>query len=273
MSRRIDLFNPAATYGAIAGNYTSAAERWWPDVATTVVSLLDLRPGNRLLDVASGGGAVALEAGPLVTPGGSVHGLDISPDMVAIAQERAHAAGLSDAVRFSVADMHAIPFHPASFDAVSCALGLFFAKDIPEVTYKLWRLLGPDGRLCLATLGKHVFSPAFDWYCAAVDAEGVDSQALCPWTRTDMPQKVRSILQGVGLADPMLRTRTLTIPLDGPSDWSTIVQSTGIARIHQELDGAAADRVRDSMERMFARERVSTLDLEVIYTLVKKGPA
>jgi ubiquinone/menaquinone biosynthesis C-methylase UbiE len=68
----------------------------------------DLRPGQRVLDLGTGTGSVALACAPRVTPGGHVLGVDISPEMLALARERASRAALTN-LSFADGRAEAIP--------------------------------------------------------------------------------------------------------------------------------------------------------------------
>ena len=85
-------------------------------------------PGERVLDVGCGTGAVALAVSALVAPGGSVMGLDVSGPMLACARRRADAAGIAS-VSFRNGDAQVCPLPPASFDAVVSRFGVMFFDD------------------------------------------------------------------------------------------------------------------------------------------------
>jgi ubiquinone/menaquinone biosynthesis C-methylase UbiE len=102
-----------------------------------------IRAGMRVLDVGSGAGDVALLAAELVGPGGSVVGMDRNPGVLAMARERAHAAGLSN-VSFMEADLQTVAPR-GDFDAVTGRLVLLFAPDPVETLRTLSRQLRPGG--------------------------------------------------------------------------------------------------------------------------------
>ena len=104
------------------------------------------RPGERVLDVGCGNGAVALAVSALVAPGGSVMGLDISGPMLAHARQRADAAGIAS-VSFRKGDAQVYPLPPASFDAVVSRFGVMFFDDPVAAFANLGRALRPGGRI------------------------------------------------------------------------------------------------------------------------------
>ena len=102
--------------------------------------------GADVLDIGCGTGTLALAARRRVGAGGSVHGIDPSPEMIGRARAKAAAEGLS--VDFEVATADALPFPDAMFDAVFCTLTL---HHIPEdrrgrALEEMRRVLEPGGR-------------------------------------------------------------------------------------------------------------------------------
>ena len=104
-----------------------------------------LQRGERVLDVGCGCGDTTLEAARQVGASGSVLGVDISLPMVARAEERAKAEGLS--ARFAVADAASHAFAPGSFDVLISRFGVMFFPEPEKAFVALHRALKPGGRL------------------------------------------------------------------------------------------------------------------------------
>lgn len=122
-----------------------------PDVVEqrrAVLSALVLRSGERVLDVGSGPGMLAVEMAAKVGPGGQVCGIDISDSMLTIADARAHALG-GVAIEFRRGDATAIPYADGSFDVAVSTQVLEYVADIPGALGELRRVLRPGGRLVL----------------------------------------------------------------------------------------------------------------------------
>lgn len=106
---------------------------------------LDLRPGQRVLDVASGPGTTAFLLASEF--GVEVDGVDLGEESVAKAAAKAAERGLADHVHFHVGDAEQLPFPDASFDAVvsECAFCTF--PDKPTAAAEMARVLKPGGRV------------------------------------------------------------------------------------------------------------------------------
>ncbi|MES2684546.1 MAG: methyltransferase domain-containing protein [Pseudomonadota bacterium] len=102
-----------------------------------------VRAGERVLDLATGTGITAIAARER---GAQVTGVDLTPELVAIARSKAAQAGFSD-IDFQEGDAEALPFADASFDVVLSTCGHMFAPDQPKVAAELARVTRPGGRV------------------------------------------------------------------------------------------------------------------------------
>ncbi len=129
---------------------------WWDTieqashrVSDRMVELAGVRPGQRVLDIATGVGEPALLAARHVAPNGRVVATDLSPQMLAIARERATASGLTN-VDFIEADAAGLDFPAASFDAVLCRWGITSLPNPFDTMLAIQRLLAPRGAFVTA---------------------------------------------------------------------------------------------------------------------------
>jgi ubiquinone/menaquinone biosynthesis C-methylase UbiE len=126
--------------------------------AWRLLELLRPSPGDKLLDVGTGAGVVALRAGAWVGPEGQVTGSDVAMALVSLAREAAAEQGIAG-VTFCQMDAEQLDFPDASFDAVTCAFSLFQFPDMSRALAEMWRVLKPGGRLGLSNWGPGYFSP------------------------------------------------------------------------------------------------------------------
>jgi ubiquinone/menaquinone biosynthesis C-methylase UbiE len=123
------------------GSYERIAARFAP-VHDQLVELLAVGPGDRVLDLASGTGEVAIRA---ARAGASVTAIDLAAPMIEKARRRAEEEGVD--VSFDLGDVEYLPYEDACFDVLASTFGLVFAPDHANVASELARVSRAGGRL------------------------------------------------------------------------------------------------------------------------------
>jgi ubiquinone/menaquinone biosynthesis C-methylase UbiE len=129
--------------------YDEMESRLTASVSERMLDLACLRPGMRVLDVASGMGEPSLRAAQRVGPSGFVLGTDLSDGMLEVAREKARAQALSN-LEFRVADAQTLEVPEQSFDAATVRWGLMYMPRPEQALERLWHALRPSGRLVCA---------------------------------------------------------------------------------------------------------------------------
>jgi SAM-dependent methyltransferase len=178
-------------------------------------ALIDLKPGETVLDLGSGGGIDVLLSAKRVGPSGRVYGLDMTDDMLALARENQRKAGATN-VEFLKGTIEAIPLPDHSVDVIisNCVINLSVDKD--TVLREAFRVLKPGGRFAVSDVVIRGDVPAEvrrslelwvgcvagalrdDEYVSKLQAAGFADAAVEPW-RVYQVDDARAFLAEAGV--------------------------------------------------------------------------
>jgi SAM-dependent methyltransferase len=191
----------ADRYGDAFGSVTS-------QTIPALLGAAGVRPGTRVLDVASGPGYVAAAAADL---GASPVGVDFSSEMVALATRR------YPAIEFREGDAEALPFADATFDAVAINFGVLHLARPDMALTEARRVLKPGGRGAFTVWATPDISVGFGIVLKAIETHGrmdVSLPAGPPFFRfSDAAESARS-MTAAGFVEPRVQTVPLVWRLD-----------------------------------------------------------
>jgi demethylmenaquinone methyltransferase/2-methoxy-6-polyprenyl-1,4-benzoquinol methylase len=141
-------------YDRISSAYDSIADANEHAARETGETMLNVQPGERVLEIGFGTGNSILNLAKAVGAEGKVSGIDVSQGMLDVAQKKVDDAGLSDVVSLLLGDAVSLPWEDDEFDAVfmSFTLELFSEEDLPKVLAECKRVLKPGGRIASVSM-------------------------------------------------------------------------------------------------------------------------
>ena len=137
---------PAASMWGLGGRSYDDVSFGISDALAHAAQRLSARPGEEILDVATGTGWSARN---VARSGARVSAIDISTELLSAAQEL--SAHVRPPIAFQVADAERLPFPDGRFDGVISTFGVIFAQDQHQAAKELGRVVRKGGRLALAT--------------------------------------------------------------------------------------------------------------------------
>lgn len=203
------------SYDAVAELYDRVRAPLHEGPAADLVALLELHPGQRVLDVGTGTGVAARAAQTATEPDGLVVGVDASLPMLRLAEER----GVRLTAQARALDL---PFADGVFDAVMATFVIFFFKKYETALADLKRVIRPGGRLGVTTWGpiEDEFRRAWRETAEAFVGREMLTDAMrqaAPWERHfSDPAKLKEALRDAGFREIRVEERPYrhTIGLD-----------------------------------------------------------
>jgi ubiquinone/menaquinone biosynthesis C-methylase UbiE len=235
------------SYAMNQATFPQMYERWlagplfrpWAEMTLEQVAL---SPGDRVLDVACGTGVVARVAKERLGDAGRVAGIDLSPDMLAVARDRAPG------IDWREGNASALPLREGEqFDVVACQQGLQFFPDKPAAAAQMRRALAEGGRLAVSTWRSDEEIPFF------LDLRRVAERHLGPVAdqRHSFGDSapLERLLRDAGFHDVQVRTISRTIRFEASSPFPRLnaMALVGMSAGGKTLDDEGRKRVVETI--------------------------
>jgi SAM-dependent methyltransferase len=258
-------------WDCIAPTYGKVGPPIFAIAAQRLLQRLPLEPGDKLLDVACGTGAVAIPAAKRVGQQGQVIATDLSPAMVAQAQEQAKRCGL-DNMAFAVMDALSLEYLNQQFDAVTSGFALFFFPDMKKALSEMHRTLKPQGVLGLSLWGKGAIVPIWPILGETLKKHGVPPPVPNPvaWTK----EGIGKLLASVGFHALEIIEERYGLSFRDAQEALDFTLSIGPLDV--ALNGIPGDRRRafteefTSLLQALATAEGLAADFRVLYAIAKK---
>ncbi len=190
-------------------------------VANPLIELAQLQTGQRVLDVATGTGIVAIASAKIVGSEGHVVGVDISTGMLSQAQRKIAAEGLHN-IELIEADADYLNFSDNSFDAILCSSAIVYLADIPAALQQWYNFLKMGGIVAFSCLAQTAMTASV-LFRARAQRYGISIPN--PNELLGTPQKCDRILQDAGFKDIKVVTQQLGFYLSAESAWNANANS------------------------------------------------
>jgi ubiquinone/menaquinone biosynthesis C-methylase UbiE len=249
-------FNPEefkAQQRLLWDNAAAGWQTWWETiergaqkVSDKLVELAEIKPGDKVLDIATGIGEPAVTAAKKVMPNGKVLAIDISPKMLAIAKTRAKSLGFDSVMEFRESDGEKLEdlLEPrARFDAILSRWGLMFFPNLQGALCTIKQMLVTNGRLSAAVWSAPLKVPLLDLAFSAarkqINAAAPPPGAPGPFALADL-EALKRLFSQAGFKDIKTDTFQITFEFDSPESYTRLHQQTA-TRIHAMLANYSED--------------------------------
>jgi SAM-dependent methyltransferase len=243
------MFEPR-TWNMVAPGYAAEIVKTFSSFADDALALGSLRPGEQVLDVATGPGTLAV---PAARMGARVTAIDFAPEMIAELQARVSREGVQG-IEARVADATALPFEDEAFDAVFSMFALNLMANRGAAFREILRVMRMGGRAVVGTPGDLTQGPAF------AEIRDIVRRELPQLELTmDLPLAEPSALQAemvaAGFADVEVHrvTRWFTFPSVGVL-WAIASRAAApVVLVRAETPADAWSRASETIVRELAR--------------------
>jgi len=261
-----ELFDGAAARYDCEG--PSIFHKW----GTRLVELLGFVGGERVLDVATGRGAVLIPAAQRVGKYGRIVGVDLAQRML---EETESAARQLDFDNFELykMDVEHLEFRDEIFDAVTCAFSLFFFPALDVALREMRRVLKTGGKFGATVFG--TAPPPFDpgWRIFAEQMRAYNLAVRTPGRVTYAPEEFQAVLTGAGFARVQTRLEQDEVVFTKEDDWwafqFTLGNRAALMRMTEETRAKFKDEYLTRLRPLF-RDDGLHLGVSVIYAVASR---
>jgi ubiquinone/menaquinone biosynthesis C-methylase UbiE len=223
----------AADYDAGPGNFGYFGNR--------LAMAADIQPGQRVLDVACGRGAVLFPCAELAGQTGEAIGIDLSDKMV----RATNSAAIERRIRTRALSMDAehLDFADGTFDRVLCGFGVMFFPDQERALGEFRRVMKVDGRLAVSTWRVSQTSEIE----AAMVALGMQLARQSGWITE--PHELLKLLTATGFTNVSVREESHSFRYESVDEYWRQARGTGMRRMLDRFSAADVERIRAALTR------------------------
>jgi O-methyltransferase/aklanonic acid methyltransferase len=221
--------------------------RW----AQRLVNMMSLCRGMRVLDVATGTGAVLLRAANAVGQEGTVTGIDLSKGILEVAAKATKEGGIENAHLYRM-DAEHLAFEDSTFDAVTCAFALFMLPDVKAALGEMRRVCKPGGSIAVTYFMNQPspFSPGWPIFAKLCTQYGIGYRM--PQRIGLSPGEFEKLLNGCGLKASRIESEVNELVYPGAEDWWGFMLTLGSRATILSMDEGTRKRFKSDYFRALA---------------------
>ena len=238
----------AGVFDRAASTYDESAGAYHDVFGIRLVEAVGVMPGDAVLDVGCGRGAILVPAAERAGPNGSVVAIDLSPEMVRLARQRAVEAAID--ARIEVMDAEQIDMPDGSFTVLLCGFGVFFLPNPERAMTGFHRVLAPGGRIGVSTWGAE--DERWSWEDDLFADIAVERRAVRrPF---DRPDELEGLLIDAGFLDVAVHSVDHEVGLAGADEWWAWKWSYSLRGVLEQLSSSRQQQLFEQ-----ASERIAAM--------------
>jgi O-methyltransferase / aklanonic acid methyltransferase len=259
-------------FDGAAARYDREGPSLFSDWGEQLVQSLGLAGGERVLDVATGKGAVLVPVAQIVGKFGRVIGVDLSQAMLEEAEESARKSGV-DNFEFYKMDAEHLEFRDEIFDVVTCAFSLFFFPSIDAALAEMKRVLRTRGKIGISIFG--TTPPPFDpgWRIFAEQMQAYNAVIRTPGRVTYTPEELEALLTRAGFAEVQTRLDQSQVVFASEEDWwafqFTLGNRASLMKLSEETRAKFKEEYLAKLRPLMSKDGLH-LGVSVIYSVARR---